>query len=199
MRHISLLFAFLLLVAGDLSGADKPNVIRVNVTTQQWDFNRPWGKRQPLTRRAIGAVLPGQRVLVTADLVANSTFESGTNGWFFQGNHDRTSLETNAGYLSSKSLHLRASGDGDTGANRIRTRLTASLAAPTTATLRARVRWLRGHPEILLRLHGNWLEATGRMAVQRWTPEFGPLAKLVFSRSAQCEREQIDEAKTENV
>ena len=30
-----------------------------------------------------------------------------------------------------------------------------------TATIRAKVRWLTGHPEILLRLKGNWLEATG--------------------------------------
>jgi hypothetical protein len=99
------------------------------------------------------------------NLVANSTFEAGVSGWFFQGNHDLSSHETNGGYQSLCSLHLRATGDGDTGANRIRTRLTAPLAAATTATLRARVRWLRGHPEILLRLHGNWLEATGRMAL----------------------------------
>ena len=99
------------------------------------------------------------------NLVANSTFETGTNGWVFQGSHESTSHETNAGYQSLRSLHLRASGDGDPGANRIRTRLTSALAAATTATLRARVCWLRGHPEILLRLHGNWLEATGRMTV----------------------------------
>ena len=74
MRHITLLLAFLALLARDASGADKPAVVRVNVTTQQWDFHRPWGKRQPVTRRAIGAVLPGSRVLVTADLVANATY-----------------------------------------------------------------------------------------------------------------------------
>ena len=100
-----------------------------------------------------------------ANLVPNSTFETGTNGWIFQGNHDLSTLETNAGYQSRSSLHLRASGDGDPGANRIRTRLNSTLAAATTATLRARVRWLHGHPELLLRLHGNWLEATGRMAI----------------------------------
>ena len=74
MRHIPLLVALLIVSPEDLFAADKPGVIRVNVTTQQWDFHRPWGKRQPLTRRAIGAVLPGQRVLVTAELVANSTY-----------------------------------------------------------------------------------------------------------------------------
>ncbi len=50
------------------------SVVRVNVTNQAWDFGRPWGKRTPFTRRAIGAVLPRQRVLVTAELVANANF-----------------------------------------------------------------------------------------------------------------------------
>jgi hypothetical protein len=34
-----------------------------------------------------------------------------------------------------------------------------------TATLRFKARWLHGWPEVLLRLNGNWLEATGPMAV----------------------------------
>jgi S1-C subfamily serine protease len=50
------------------------SVIRVNVTNQPWDFSRPWGKRPPYSRRAIGAVLPGNRVLVTAELVANANY-----------------------------------------------------------------------------------------------------------------------------
>ncbi len=53
---------------------DKLSIVRVNVTTQGWDFLRPWGKRQPVTRRAIGAVLPGPRVLVAGELVANATY-----------------------------------------------------------------------------------------------------------------------------
>jgi S1-C subfamily serine protease len=73
MRSI-LLLTLLIFGSGGLLAADKPSVIRVNVTTQQWDFHRPWGKRQPFTRRAIGAVLAGSRVLVTAELVANSTY-----------------------------------------------------------------------------------------------------------------------------
>lgn len=50
------------------------SIVRVNVTNQAYDFFRPWGKRPPITRRAIGAVLPGQRVLVTAELVANANY-----------------------------------------------------------------------------------------------------------------------------
>lgn len=50
------------------------SVVRVNVTQQAWDFGRPWGKRPPFSRRAIGTVLAGQRVLVTAELVANANY-----------------------------------------------------------------------------------------------------------------------------
>ncbi len=50
------------------------SAVRVNVTNQQWNFLTPWSKRPPYSRRAIGAVLPGGRVLVTAELVANATF-----------------------------------------------------------------------------------------------------------------------------
>jgi membrane-associated protease RseP (regulator of RpoE activity) len=55
-------------------GDEELSVIRVNVTNQAWDFLRPWGKRPPFSRRAIGAVLPGKRVLVTAELVANANY-----------------------------------------------------------------------------------------------------------------------------
>src|SRR4051812_40394382 len=53
---------------------EAPHVVRVNVTNQPWDFSRPWGKRAPFTRRASGAVLPGNRVLVSAELVANANY-----------------------------------------------------------------------------------------------------------------------------
>jgi hypothetical protein len=95
--------------------------------------------------------------------VANSTFESGLDGWVAQGDHDDSSWETGQGYNSTHCLHVRATDHGDTGANRIRTALTAPLVPGQTATLRAKVRWLAGCPEILLRLRGNWLEATGNM------------------------------------
>lgn len=96
--------------------------------------------------------------------VANGTFEQGITGWTFSGNHIRSSLETTAGDQSNQSLHLRASGNGDTGANKIYVRLTPALTNGNTATLRARVKWLSGWPEVLLRLRGNYLEAYGRLA-----------------------------------
>ena len=74
---------------------------------------------------------------------------------------------------------------GDTGANRIRTALSSALASGNTATLRARVRWLKGNPDFLMRLRGNWLEATGTMLLppnpgtpgarnSRYLPNIGP-------------------------
>ena len=53
---------------------DQYSVVRVNVTNQAYDFFRPWGKDAPYTRRGLGAVLPDNRVLVTAELVANANY-----------------------------------------------------------------------------------------------------------------------------
>jgi hypothetical protein len=81
MRRALLLFVSLLvIVAGPLSRAEdvksEPplSVVRVNVTNQPWDFGRPWGKRPPFSRRAIGTVLTGGRILVTAELVGNANY-----------------------------------------------------------------------------------------------------------------------------
>ena len=74
MRRALFLFASLCLTfrawsAEEVVKPDAPlSVVRVNVTNQPWDFGRPWGKRPPFSRRAIGTVLTGNRVLVTAEL-----------------------------------------------------------------------------------------------------------------------------------
>lgn len=94
------------------------------------------------------------------NLVANGTFDSNADGWFFQGTHEDSRWVPTGGY-SGGALHVIATHRGDPGANRIRTVLTGTVPTGTIATLRARVRWLKGHPELMLRLHGNWLEAAG--------------------------------------
>ena len=120
------------------------------------------------------------------NLVANSTFEGGWGNWVARGNQVRSTIETISGlggYNSSQSLHLRASGRGDYGANRVIT--TLSRVPSGTVTIRAKVRWLCGFPEILMRLHGNFMEATGSLAVpagcgtpgarnSRWASNAGP-------------------------
>ncbi len=50
------------------------SLVRVNVTGQSYDYFRPWQKRAPFSKRALGAVLLQGRVLVTADLVANQNY-----------------------------------------------------------------------------------------------------------------------------
>jgi len=49
-------------------------LVRVNVTGQGYDYFRPWQKKAPFSKRALGAVLPNGRVLVTADLVTNQNY-----------------------------------------------------------------------------------------------------------------------------
>jgi S1-C subfamily serine protease len=49
-------------------------VVRVNSTSQEYHFLRPWEKRSPATRNGLGAVIKGKRVLVTAELVKDSTY-----------------------------------------------------------------------------------------------------------------------------
>jgi len=49
-------------------------LVRVNVTGQSYDYFRPWQKKAPVSKRALGAVLSKGRVLVTADLVANQNY-----------------------------------------------------------------------------------------------------------------------------
>lgn len=98
--------------------------------------------------------------------VTNPGFESGATGWAFQGTHARTSVQTGGAFAGSQCLRLRAVERGDPGPNRIRTAI-AALPTGTTnrATLRAHVRWLRGEPNFLMRIRGQWLECAGRMAL----------------------------------
>ncbi|MDF1850460.1 MAG: PDZ domain-containing protein [Verrucomicrobiales bacterium] len=50
------------------------SIVRVNATLQQYNFLRPWEKGAPTPRRGLGPVLEGNRVLVTSELVVNSTY-----------------------------------------------------------------------------------------------------------------------------
>jgi S1-C subfamily serine protease len=54
--------------------AKEVSLVRVNVTGQPFDYFRPWQKKAPFSKRALGAVLPRDRVLVTADLVQNQNY-----------------------------------------------------------------------------------------------------------------------------
>lgn len=60
------------------SAQDQPSpeksLMRVNATLQSYNFLRPWEKSAPTPRRGLGAVLSDNRVLVTAELIVNSTY-----------------------------------------------------------------------------------------------------------------------------
>src|SRR5204863_10120831 len=54
--------------------AKEVSLVRVNVTGQPFDYFRPWQKKAPFSKRALCAVLPHARVLVTPDLAATQNY-----------------------------------------------------------------------------------------------------------------------------
>jgi hypothetical protein len=52
----------------------KGSVVRVNSTNQSYDFLRPWSKEAPFSRRGLGVLIDGRKILVTAELVENSDY-----------------------------------------------------------------------------------------------------------------------------
>jgi len=107
MRRATFLVVCLLLtlardVRADEVKPDAPmSVVRVNVTNQAWDFAHPWGKRPPYSRRAIGTILAGNRVLVTAELVANANYvelETAEGGQKEEGRDEDRARERNQGF-----------------------------------------------------------------------------------------------------
>jgi len=58
----------------DPTAAKIPPVVRVNVSSQSYNFSQPWRKNPPAIRQGLGVVLLDGRILVTAELVANHTY-----------------------------------------------------------------------------------------------------------------------------
>jgi S1-C subfamily serine protease len=85
-RHFVIIFGVVLVTLTGALAKKEPSVpasmstqkqlalVRVNVTGQSYDYFRPWQKKAPFSKRALGAVLSRARVLVTADLVANQNY-----------------------------------------------------------------------------------------------------------------------------
>jgi hypothetical protein len=96
---------------------------------------------------------------------ANSTFESGIGSWLSRGTHIRSSLSTTNGVGGGRCLHIRASARGDSLANRNLCPISPVPSPGQVVTIRAQVRWLRGWPELLIRLHGNYIEAVDALAL----------------------------------
>lgn len=102
--------------------------------------------------------------LGSGSLVANGSFEEGLTGWSGQGTHRDVRLAS-GGFQSDSCARLLTSGRGEPMANRFLGILTDNFRPDAIATLRARAKWLRGSPELLLRVTCNFLEAYGRLPV----------------------------------
>lgn len=107
----------------------------------------------------------------STNVVRNGGFEEGTvtapTGWTLTGNHSRSTIRTTGAASGNRCLHVRAQGDGDTGINSIRNTLLAAVPQNQNATIRAKVRWLAGWPEVLFRAQGNWIEFPARMEIPK--------------------------------
>lgn len=87
--------------------ADKPtiesSVVRVNVTAQSYNLYQPWEKGSPTTRRGLGAVVAPGKVLVTGQMVADSTYveiENAKSGEKTTAKVDGVDYEANLALLS---------------------------------------------------------------------------------------------------
>src|SRR5207245_7156137 len=82
-RHAFITFSIVLVAVSGALARKEPAIpttaarpkqvalVRVNVTGQGYDYFRPWQKKAPFSKRALGAALPKGGVLVTAELVTN--------------------------------------------------------------------------------------------------------------------------------
>ncbi|MCX8157827.1 MAG: lamin tail domain-containing protein, partial [Verrucomicrobiae bacterium] len=97
------------------------------------------------------------------NVLPNGQFATGMAGWAAEGALSLTTWSATGGLNNGGALWLRALDRGDNQINRVRASLSSALTTGAQATLQAKVRWLRGHPEMLLRLRGNWLEVAARL------------------------------------
>lgn len=80
----------------------KNSVVRINSTLQSWSPGQPWEKQPPHQRRALAAIVGPQRVLTTAELVADATyleFESPDGTHFAQAKVIAVDYEANLALL----------------------------------------------------------------------------------------------------
>lgn len=102
----------------------------------------------------------------STNILVNGNFDQPTNSWVFFGNHRGSAIESTGAFSGPNVLHVRAPGDGDTANNTIRGNMFRTLTSGS-ATIRAKVRWMGGWPEVLMRIRGNWIELPARMNVPK--------------------------------
>jgi hypothetical protein len=61
-------------VPGVSTDSLESSVVRLAVTHQQWDPDRPWAKTKPETRQPSAVIIDGRYLLTTAQMIADATF-----------------------------------------------------------------------------------------------------------------------------
>lgn len=74
MKLIQITAIFLMGMVTAMANDLSKSIIKVSTTLQSYNASQPWEKTAPSKRRGLGAVLNGQKVLTTAEMVANSNF-----------------------------------------------------------------------------------------------------------------------------
>ena len=88
-------------------------------------------------------------LVIGSNKLSNAGFESGLSSWRTLGNHVQSFATTEDSHSGSQCLHVRATGHGDPGANRVNQSISSVTAS--TVTFRGWARWLRGTKHMLLR------------------------------------------------
>ncbi len=91
------------------------------------------------------------------EMLANSYFENGLSDWQLKGNHSYSILSQD-GYQGTKCLHLKSDGAGDMLQNNITTYFVSPLTPNSMISIKARIRWLSGSTNLIIRLGGNYAE-----------------------------------------
>lgn len=63
-----------LLLTKTLTGTPEESLVRINSTIQKYSASQPWEKTPPASRRGLGALLPGNRILTTAAMAADAIY-----------------------------------------------------------------------------------------------------------------------------
>ena len=95
----------------------------------------------------------------------NGSFESGASGWIIEGTHVDSFVTTEGSADGSRSLHLVASGRGDTYCNRIEKDLSPALSVGQSYTVSGAALWLRGSKWLCVRTHGQGIAFTVELAI----------------------------------
>ncbi|MGC8829041.1 MAG: lamin tail domain-containing protein [Verrucomicrobiia bacterium] len=142
----------------------------INTTNTSWEWmisslqlekgRGPIDRIQIFLRDSGECLIDNVEVLLfpySVNVVSNSDFETGLNGWQLNGNHSKSKLDIN-GYQGTKCLRIIADGQGDILGNNISGFLTAPLSPDSIITIRARVKWISGNTNLVIRLIGNYAE-----------------------------------------